>query len=92
VLRDVIGLTGTKYGCGIAQCGACTVHVAGRPIRSCKTPYAALGGSSATLDPSATNVVEVLLRGTRLETQEGEVFMPAFDGLADSEIAALATT
>jgi aerobic-type carbon monoxide dehydrogenase small subunit (CoxS/CutS family) len=40
VLRDRIGLTGTKYGCGIAQCGACTVHLDGAPIRSCVTPIA----------------------------------------------------
>ena len=38
VLRDDLGLTGTKYGCGIAQCGACTVHVDGEPVRSCATP------------------------------------------------------
>jgi isoquinoline 1-oxidoreductase alpha subunit len=38
VLRDVIGLTGTKFGCGIAACGACTVHLDGRPIRACATP------------------------------------------------------
>jgi isoquinoline 1-oxidoreductase alpha subunit len=41
VLRDELLLTGTKYGCGIAQCGACTVHADGRPIRSCQTPLAA---------------------------------------------------
>src|SRR6266511_4346857 len=40
VLRDVIGLTGTKFGCGIALCGACTVHADGQPIRSCVTPAA----------------------------------------------------
>jgi isoquinoline 1-oxidoreductase subunit alpha len=44
VLRDVVGLTGTKFGCGIAQCGACTVHVDGQPMRSCVTPAAALAG------------------------------------------------
>jgi isoquinoline 1-oxidoreductase alpha subunit len=43
VLRDELGLTGTKYGCGIAQCGACTVHVGGRAARSCVTPAAGLG-------------------------------------------------
>ena len=41
VLRDTIGLTGTKYGCGIAQCGACTVHVDGVAMRSCSVPLAA---------------------------------------------------
>ncbi len=43
VLRDSIGLTGTKYGCGIAQCGACTVHVNGAPIRSCTFPISGVG-------------------------------------------------
>ena len=41
VLRDVVGLTGTKFGCGIAQCGACTVHVDGKPMRSCSVPIGA---------------------------------------------------
>jgi isoquinoline 1-oxidoreductase subunit alpha len=44
VLRDIAGMTGTKYGCGMAQCGACTVHVGGQPIRSCVTPASALVG------------------------------------------------
>lgn len=44
VLREQLGLTGTKYGCGIAQCGVCTVHVDGAPIRSCVYPVAALSG------------------------------------------------
>ena len=44
VLRDLMGLTGTKFGCGIAQCGACTVHVDGAPLRACVTPAAALAG------------------------------------------------
>jgi isoquinoline 1-oxidoreductase alpha subunit len=48
VLRDIIGLTGTKYGCGIAQCGACTVHVDGKPVRSCVLPVGALNGRSVT--------------------------------------------
>ena len=48
VLRDVIGLTGTKFGCGMAQCGACTVHVDGAPIRSCVTPAVALAGKKIT--------------------------------------------
>lgn len=44
VLRDELGMTGTKYGCGIAQCGACTVLAGGQPIRSCSTPISALAG------------------------------------------------
>jgi isoquinoline 1-oxidoreductase alpha subunit len=48
VLRDVIGLTGTKYGCGIAQCGACTVHLAGKAVRSCVTPVGTVGDSEVT--------------------------------------------
>ena len=45
-LRDVVGLTGTKYGCGIAQCGACTVHINGQPMRSCSVPIANVDGAS----------------------------------------------
>jgi isoquinoline 1-oxidoreductase alpha subunit len=48
VLRDVIGLTGTKFGCGIALCGACTVHLDGRPTRSCITPVASTVGKTIT--------------------------------------------
>ena len=48
VLRDLLHLTGTKFGCGIAQCGACTVHVDGSPLRSCITPVAAVAGRKIT--------------------------------------------
>jgi isoquinoline 1-oxidoreductase alpha subunit len=48
VLRDVMGLTGTKFGCGIAQCGACTVHVDGAALRSCMLPVGALGNRAVT--------------------------------------------
>jgi isoquinoline 1-oxidoreductase alpha subunit len=48
VLRDVLGMTGTKFGCGIAQCGACTVHVDGAPLRSCMLPVGALNGRAVT--------------------------------------------
>jgi isoquinoline 1-oxidoreductase subunit alpha len=48
VLRDNLGLTGTKYGCGIAQCGACTVHVNGEPRRACSTPVKAVAGQKIT--------------------------------------------
>jgi isoquinoline 1-oxidoreductase alpha subunit len=56
VIRDVVGLTGTKFGCGIGMCGACTVHVGGRPTRSCITPVGYVADSDVTtidgLDPA----------------------------------------
>ncbi len=62
VLRDSIGLTGTKYGCGIAQCGACTVHVDGRAMRSCVLPVSAVFNSEITtiegLSPDSTHPVQ----------------------------------
>jgi isoquinoline 1-oxidoreductase alpha subunit len=48
VIRDDIGLTGTKFGCGVAQCGACTVHLDGQPARSCVTPATAVAGRKVT--------------------------------------------
>jgi len=48
VLRDVLGMTGTKFGCGMALCGACTVHVGGEPTRSCITPIDSIGSSEIT--------------------------------------------
>jgi isoquinoline 1-oxidoreductase alpha subunit len=48
VLRDSIGLTGAKFGCGVAQCGACTVLMDGRPLRSCSLPVSAVGGADVT--------------------------------------------
>ncbi|HEV7714771.1 MAG TPA: (2Fe-2S)-binding protein [Steroidobacteraceae bacterium] len=47
-LRDLVGLTGTKFGCGIAQCGACTVHLDGTPVRSCVLPVGSIGGRLIT--------------------------------------------
>ncbi|HKQ96854.1 MAG TPA: (2Fe-2S)-binding protein, partial [Candidatus Polarisedimenticolia bacterium] len=50
VLRDTLGLTGTKYGCGMSLCGACTVHLDGEPIRSCVTPIAEVRGAITTIE------------------------------------------
>ncbi|MBX3498995.1 MAG: (2Fe-2S)-binding protein [Alphaproteobacteria bacterium] len=59
VLRDTIGLTGTKYGCGIAQCGACTVHIDGVAVRSCQVPLSQVTGNKkiVTIEGLATNNV-----------------------------------
>jgi isoquinoline 1-oxidoreductase alpha subunit len=48
VLRDMLGMTGTKFGCGIGQCGACTVHLDGQPVRSCLLPVSAVGNRAVT--------------------------------------------
>jgi len=62
VLRDEIGLTGTKYGCGIAMCGACTVHVNGEPRRSCSLPVKLVEGEITTIEgigtPETMNAVQ----------------------------------
>jgi len=62
-LRDELGLKGTKFGCGIGQCGACTVHVDGRPVRACLTPTAAVEGSKVTtiegLDPHGAHPLQL---------------------------------
>jgi isoquinoline 1-oxidoreductase alpha subunit len=61
-LRDAVGLTGTKYGCGIAQCGACTVHINGEAMRSCSVPIALLDGATITtiegLSPDSKHPVQ----------------------------------
>ena len=62
VIRDEIGLKGTKFGCGVAQCGACTVHVDGKAVRSCVTPTSAVAGKSVTtiegLDPKGAHPLQ----------------------------------
>lgn len=62
VLRDTLGLVGTKFGCGIGQCGACTIHVDGQPKRACRTPVSTVGTAAITtiegLDPSAKHPLQ----------------------------------
>jgi isoquinoline 1-oxidoreductase alpha subunit len=61
VLRDTLGLTGTKYGCGLAVCGACTVHVNGNAMRSCVLPVSAVVGSRiTTIETTENRVVQML--------------------------------
>jgi isoquinoline 1-oxidoreductase alpha subunit len=56
VLRDVVGSTGTKFGCGIGACGACTVHLDGQPVRSCQTPLSAAAGKKvSTIESLSAN-------------------------------------
>src|SRR6266576_6569073 len=63
VLRDSLRMTGTKFGCGIAQCGACTVHLNGEPVRSCVTPASAAAGKKITtiegLSPTTTHALQL---------------------------------
>ena len=62
-LRDVLDLTGTKYGCGIAQCGACTVHLDGQPIRSCQVPIGQVGEAKITTIEGVTGRVAQAVQG-----------------------------
>ena len=63
VIREVVGLTGTKFGCGLSQCGACTVHLNGEPIRSCTTPASTAAGKMVTtiegLSPNASHALQL---------------------------------
>ena len=65
-LRDILGMTGTKFGCGVAACGACTIHVDGEAVRACQTPVSAVSGKSITtiegLDPKGNHPLQVAWR------------------------------
>ena len=68
-LRDTLEMTGTKFGCGLAQCGACTVHLNGQAIRSCVTPVAAVEGQSiTTIEAMADDPVGAVVQGAWIET------------------------
>ena len=69
VIRDFVGLTGTKFGCGIAQCGACTVHLEGNPIRSCSFPVAAAVGKKITTIEGISENVDHAIQKAWIELQ-----------------------
>jgi len=70
VLRDILGMTGTKFGCGAALCGACTVHLDGTPIRSCVTPIDGIGTSKiTTIEGIGTTAVGVRIQKAWLDSE-----------------------
>ncbi|MDX3886249.1 MULTISPECIES: (2Fe-2S)-binding protein [Sphingomonas] len=101
-IRDDIGLTGTKFGCGIGMCGACTVHVGGRATRSCITPLAAVEGADITtiegLDPAGAHPVQKAWRALQVPQcgycQPGQIMQVAamlkdFPAPTDADIDAV---
>jgi isoquinoline 1-oxidoreductase subunit alpha len=104
VLRDEIGLKGTKFGCGIGMCGACTVHVGGRPTRSCITPISAIESAEITtiegLDPQGDHPVQRAWREIQVPQcgycQSGQIMQAAallndFPAPTDADIDAVMT-
>ena len=69
VIRDFVGLTGTKFGCGIAQCGACTVHLNGNPIRSCSFPVSAAAGKKITTIEGISEKLDHAIQKAWIELQ-----------------------
>ena len=69
VLRDELRMTGTKYGCGVALCGACTVHVDGQPVRSCVTPLGTVSGPVTTIEGLGTPQTPSALQAAWIEHQ-----------------------
>ena len=69
-IRDVVGLTGTKYGCGMALCGACTVHVNGEPVRACVTPVSTIAGKNiTTIEAAVETKLGKVVREAWIEAQ-----------------------
>ncbi|MDR3507326.1 MAG: (2Fe-2S)-binding protein [Caulobacteraceae bacterium] len=104
VIRDEIGLTGSKFGCGIGLCGACTVHVGGRATRSCVTPVSAVDGAQVTtiegLDPADEHPVQQAWRALQVPQcgycQSGQIMQAAallkdFPSPTDEDIDAVMT-
>src|SRR2546422_10435430 len=85
VIRDAVGLTGTKFGCGVSQCGACTVHLDGEPVRSCVTPVSSVGARKVTtiegLSPDSTHALQTAWVAEQVPQcgycQSGQLMSPA---------------
>ncbi len=84
VIRDEVGLTGTKFGCGIGMCGACTVHIDGKAVRSCITPVSAVKGKVTTiegLDPAGAHPVQAAWKSIQVPQcgycQSGQIMQAA---------------
>jgi isoquinoline 1-oxidoreductase alpha subunit len=84
-LRDILGMTGTKFGCGVAACGACTIHVDGEAVRACQTPVSDVGGKSITtiegLDPNGNHPLQIAWRDLNVPQcgycQSGQIMQAA---------------
>ena len=88
VLRDVLGMTGTKYGCGIAQCGACTVHIDGNPVRSCLLRVGAVGDRAVTtIEGIGTTVPFLHFMMGRPEFADGKVSTHLIDAVMPEFLA-----
>lgn len=68
-IRDMVGLTGTKFGCGMAQCGACTIHVDGKPVRSCSFPVGAAVGKKITTIEGMSDKITKAIQDAWVELQ-----------------------
>jgi aerobic-type carbon monoxide dehydrogenase small subunit (CoxS/CutS family) len=86
VIRETLGMTGTKFGCGIAECGACTVHLEGTPVRSCSTPVSAAAGKKITtiegLSADSTHALQLAWIAEQVPQcgycQSGQIMSAAF--------------
>jgi isoquinoline 1-oxidoreductase alpha subunit len=84
-LRDILGMTGTKFGCGVAACGACTIHVDGEAVRACQTPVSDVSGKSITtiegLDPQGNHPLQIAWRDLNVPQcgycQSGQIMQAA---------------
>ena len=87
-IREQVGLTGTKYGCGIAQCGACTVHIDGAAVRSCAMPVSAAAGKRITTSTRPSPISAAAAPSSRCERRSTQQPRPQFRGGGSHDIHA----